>query len=415
MQIWLINPYGPLPQEGWRDYRFVTIGKTLAAQGHEVVWWTSTFSHHFKKQRSATWDTIPITPNFSVKLVPTPGYKSNISLARFFRDFVFGIRLFRAARKEPGPDLIVYCESPLQFGYAAPALARRHSCPVIYDQIDLWPELIVRRIPPRWQRLANMSFAPVYWHRSRIWSKVDGVIALAKPYLQSVLDAAPITKRKPHKTIYNGIDVRNFQEMIEKARAKATSGHKKEGELLAVFAGSLGPSYDIQTMIDAARLAESRNVPVRLVIAGDGPMKAKVREASDKISTLAYVGHLDTESLAALYAEADVGLSCYTAWTNVEMPDKFYDYTAANLAVINSLSGEVREQIEERQCGLQYTPGVHTELLDALEKLANDPERLAAMRQASSKSALDFDIFRQYAELPEFIDKVMSDRAEARP
>ena len=48
MKIWLINPYGPIEGENWRDYRFNQFGKYLANQGHEVIWWTSNFAHHLK-------------------------------------------------------------------------------------------------------------------------------------------------------------------------------------------------------------------------------------------------------------------------------------------------------------------------------------------------------------------------------
>jgi hypothetical protein len=39
--IWLFNPYGPIPGEAWRDYRFTMIAETLAAEGHHVIWWTA--------------------------------------------------------------------------------------------------------------------------------------------------------------------------------------------------------------------------------------------------------------------------------------------------------------------------------------------------------------------------------------
>ena len=37
MNIWLINPYEPIPGEAWRDYRFTIIAETLARHGHQVT------------------------------------------------------------------------------------------------------------------------------------------------------------------------------------------------------------------------------------------------------------------------------------------------------------------------------------------------------------------------------------------
>lgn len=62
-----------------------------------------------------------------------------------------------------------------------------------------------------------------------------------------------------------------------------------------------------------------------------------------------YLGKLKPESLSYLYNKSDVGLSIYTEISNVEMPDKFYDYTAAGLPVINSLKGEVGNIVKEKK------------------------------------------------------------------
>lgn len=45
------------------------------------------------------------------------------------------------------PDLILYSESPLSFGYAGYKLAKKLSIPVIYDQMDLWRNLSLILFP----------------------------------------------------------------------------------------------------------------------------------------------------------------------------------------------------------------------------------------------------------------------------
>ena len=71
MTIWLLNPYGPIPGEGWREYRYTMIGEALAANGHTVVWWAANFSHHFKRFRSPSWQDRHVSPGFAIRLVPT--------------------------------------------------------------------------------------------------------------------------------------------------------------------------------------------------------------------------------------------------------------------------------------------------------------------------------------------------------
>jgi hypothetical protein len=50
MRIWIINPFDDLPCEG-KAQRFWSLSETLADQGHEVIWWSSDWSHRRKAKR----------------------------------------------------------------------------------------------------------------------------------------------------------------------------------------------------------------------------------------------------------------------------------------------------------------------------------------------------------------------------
>lgn len=413
MLIWLINPYGPIPSESWRDYSFTMMADALTASGHEVVWWTSNFSHHFKKYRSAGWKDIKVSDKFTLRLVPTTAYKKNIGIGRAMRDLVFGIRAYQKGKSLHAPDCILYSESPLTFGYAGFMLARYHNCPVIFHQMDLWPELIEKAFPAFIQPLLRVLFSPVYMNRKWIYSRLDAVIALAKPYLDVPLIEAPVLLTKPHTLIYNGIDVEKFRKsMTGSDLPEDMLPEKKSGEIRAVFAGSLGPSYDILAILKVAERLESSESKLKLVIAGDGPLRKNVEEyVADRNHTrLYYVGKLSPELLAPLYRDCDIGLCAYSARSNVEMPDKIYDYTAAGLAVINSLYGEVSQVVKENGIGLQYAGGDPDDLFEKLEFLENDSVLRNEMARKSFEIGMTYDQHVQYAKLLEIVDKVCTSR-----
>ncbi len=410
LRIWLINPYGPLPSEGWRDYSFITFGKTLAAAGHDVTWWTSAFSHHFKRHRAEDWSDEQICPNFIVRLVPGPGYRRNIGFGRIWRDAVFAGRTYARGRRLPRPDIILYAENPLTMGYAGYALARYHGCPVVYDQMDLWPELIVNAAPKPLRGLADALFAPVYARRRRIFRSLDGAIALAEPYLDSILRESDPGKLPPSMIIYNGIDVASFRRAMKEPLPKELAGKMAGTGIKAVFAGSLGPSYDILNLIAVARRLHSEGSPLRFTVAGDGPLRGDVEAAARELANLTYLGVLPSTQLAAVYAAADIGLSCYTAKSNVEMPDKFYDYSAAGLAIVNSLEGEVAGHIELAGAGIQYRAGDADSLHAALTTLVADPARLKAAKAASHLCGDRFDSVAQHQGLATFLETLVSAR-----
>jgi len=409
MIVWLINPYGPIPSESWRDYSFTIMADALVRAGHDVIWWTSNFSHHFKKYRSSGWTDMQVKKHFIIRLVPTPGYKHNVSIRRLVRDVVFSCRTYLCGKMLDAPDCIIYYESPFSFGYAGQKLAQFHNCPVIFDQMDLWPELIEQIFPQPLRHLVKLIFRPVYNSRKNVYARLSGAVGLAQPYLDVMLGDAPVLRSRPHEVIYNGVDVEIFRRtMKDVAVPEILRLLKKDGEVWAVFAGTLGPSYDISTLLEVAEKIEGEKSTLRLIVAGDGPLRSQVEKyvAEKSHSRLHYAGQLSPEKLIALYKICDIGLCAYSTKSNVEMPDKIYDYTAAGLPVVNSLQGEVSKVISEKQLGLQYQPGDSHDLLEKLVRLANDGSMRAQMAKNSFDAGMVYDRHVQYGKLIQIIGKV---------
>jgi glycosyltransferase involved in cell wall biosynthesis len=414
MKIWLINPYGPIPipEENWREYRFTIIGNYLSSLGHDVVWYTSSFSHHFKKQRSNGWKDIRINDNFKIRLVPTPGYSKNISLGRILRDLVFSYKVYSQRRKEVSkPDLIIYSESPLSFGYAGQKLAKYYKVPVIYDQMDLWPELIINSFPKRAQSFVKLLFYPVFKNRITTYNQLNGFISLAEPYLSIPKHLVPSLSNKPNAVIYNGIDVVEFRKNTSVNQIFLKSlPIKLENEIWFVFAGTLGPSYDILNLLDVAKeFVENKNNLIKIILAGDGPLKKEVKEfvKDNNGEVVFYLGQLKPEELCDLYRLCDVGLSTYTKISNVEMPDKFYDYTAAGLPIVNSLTGEVSKVISEKKLGLNYKAGDKVDLYQSLNSLVGNQLLREEMAANSFTAGMLYDKNNQIQKLGTLLESII--------
>jgi glycosyltransferase involved in cell wall biosynthesis len=76
---------------------------------------------------------------------------------------------------------------------------------------------------------------------------------------------------------------------------------------------------------------------------------------------------------------------------------------AAGLPVINSLSGEVKELIENRDIGQQYTPGDPVSLANAMIQLAEDQELRQRQARSSYQAALSYDREVQFGKLANLI------------
>lgn len=176
---------------------------------------------------------------------------------------------------------------------------------------------------------------------------------------------------------------------------------KQDDEIWCVYAGSLGPSYDIEPLLACTEKAKMEN-RIKFIIAGARPQEKLVKEASKKNDKIIYLGSVDPDWLTAIYKKSDIGLCTYASYSTVDMPDKFYDYIAAGLAIVNSLQGEIKEYVAEAD--VQYTAENSENLYEAIKKAILDLEKYKA---ASYKLAEKFDLNNQMKPLLELINKLV--------
>lgn len=409
-EIWLINPYGPIEGEDWRDYSFNQFGKYLSENGYKVIWWTSNFAHHFKEYRSVAWKDISVNSNYKIRLVPSTKYSKNLGIGRFVKDISFAYNCYNRMKKENRPSIILTAETPLTFGYPGFVYSRRFDVPIIYDQMDLWPEFIENAFGKNTAKLLHVFFEPIYKNRKKNYDKANGVIALANNYLKKSLEISPILANKPNALIYNGIDVKEFRRNMYFGEVPINLKRKDKNEIWFIFAGTLGPSYDIFNILNCIKRINDKDkelaLRIKFIIAGSGPLEKNIVDATRKYNNLIYLGKLPSKELTKVYRMCDVGLSAYTSKSNVDMPDKFYDYTAAGLCVINSLTGEVKDYINKYYVGTNYEAGNIDSLYKSIIEVTY-LDKLNLMKSNSKKLGDFFDSNIQNEKLINVINKVL--------
>lgn len=182
--------------------------------------------------------------------------------------------------------------------------------------------------------------------------------------------------------------------------------NKDKGWRWCVFAGSLGPSYDIETIIKCAKICEEKEEKVLFIIAGNGPQAELVKEASKKCTNIVFLGQIELTTLFSIYRHCDIGLCAFASYSTVDMPDKFYDYCAAGLASVNSLNGEVKEYIEKNSLGMQYIAGDPNSMYRSIHGLNGD--KLDECKQNAYEIGGQFDIVVQVEKLSQMVEIILS-------
>ncbi len=446
LSVWIVNPFDDIPGEGLPPLRYWSLARVLAGRGHDVTWWSSTWSHRRKAVR-----TVPMQmredEGFSVRLVAVRPYAKNVSLARFASHRDFGRTFERLANESVAagqlarPDVILASLPPLDSPEAAARLAKRLDALLVVDLMDVWPETFQRLLPgPRWfrQMISPLLLGGMYRRRAAVIEAADAISTATQTYADTMLRNAAgqkLTHQKPMHLCYLGAYLQEFSppvrvspvaadatatptdattQPVEKPAAITPLPEKSlpDKPLACVYSGTLEAGQDVLTAIAAAKMLSAAGTPAEIHIAGTGKFEASIRAAAAGISGSCRViihGLLDRTAYVRLLSACDVGLVLVKPESLVTVPYKACDYAAAGLAIINSLPGELESLVTSSVAGLKYTAGDAASLARAIASLASNRPLLLNYRQGARRLAeAEFDREKTYSQFAQWIEATAS-------
>jgi glycosyltransferase involved in cell wall biosynthesis len=420
LTVWLVNPFDDIPGEGFAPLRSWTLARVLAARGHDVTWWTATWSHRRKAIRTAPLG-IRDDEGFAVRLVAVRPYEKDASLARIGSHRDFGRTFERLANESISsgqlerPDIIVAAVPPLDGAEAAARLARRLDATFVLDVVEDCCGSCERMLPgPAFLRplLSSLLLGGVRKRSDAVQASADAVASTTHATLEALgSSSSPSPLRH---VCYVGAYPQEFASPPRAINHVPSSDGPTElpehPPLECVYAGTLEASQDLDVLAAAARHLSAAGVKAVIHVAGTGSAEAGLRRAAASLGGscgLKVHGLLPRQAYVNLFSQSDVGLVCVKPESLVAVPQEACDYSAAGLAMINSLPGELQRLIDDHGAGLAYTAGDATSLARAITTLASDRTRLAAYRQGARRlAAAEFDRERTYPKLADWLETV---------
>ncbi len=371
MNIWLITAFEPIPSDNVRPMRFMGIADQLVAEGHKVTLWTTSFFHHTKSQRFTQDTKYEVAPGYSVIVLHSWGYRKNISVRRFFAHRHFAWRLSKSFSKLPKPDIILTSLPPLDSVSTVVDYGLKQGVPVVVDIIDPWPDVFLTIIPSVGRSLGRLLLLPLYAQLRYIIINSSAVTSISNTYINWVEDlAGGQIKRKA--VFYPAVDICAFDQLIKK-RGGGIRSYQSE-RLRFVYAGALGGSYDVETVIACARLLAWEGFEqAEFLIAGSGPKEGLLRNMAKGLPNVKLLGWLGAKNLAVLFSESHVGIACYKSKATQSVSYKLFDYLAAGLPIFCSLPGEMSNLIEQHQIGKIYEAENPESLAALVKDICNQP------------------------------------------
>jgi glycosyltransferase involved in cell wall biosynthesis len=338
MKIWIENPFDNLPVEGYRPQRYWLMARAFAQAGHEVVYWTSGFSHSAKAPRVITCGKAE-GDDFELVFIPAAPYRKNVCPARIFNHWQYARRWLEKARararSDGAPDVLIVSMPPLSTADAALKLKKEFGCRLIVDIMDAWPDTFRRLFPKFLRPLAPAALLPMYMSARRLYRAADRITGVCDAYGK----LARRSSRADYFRAYHGIAV-----------PEADRAFRHGGGRRLVYIGNLGKGYDLGTVIDAVREMPEFS----LDIAGSGDMESVWRERAAGVENIRFHGYLPREKLETLLKSAAIGVIPLSDETCVGVPYKLGDYALAGLSMVTSLGGECAELLDRHGAGICY-------------------------------------------------------------
>jgi glycosyltransferase involved in cell wall biosynthesis len=406
MRVWLITVGEPLPglSGNSRLWRTGMLSGELGRRGHDVTWWTSRFDHFGK--RFFDWQSrdYSVEANVVIRFLDGRPYSRNIGVARMVNHWQVA-RDFRAlADGYLRPDVILCSFPTIELGSAATRLGRRWGIPVLLDVRDLWPDIFLDAAPRPLKPVARLLLHPYFRATTQSLQAAAGIVAVSRGYLDWGVSRAGRAEGGTDRVFPLGYSLpRPTVESRDAGRAMLGRYGVGGNAIACLFAGTLGRTYDLAPVLQAARDLVGR--PFRFVICGDGERAPEWRERAKGLENVHFTGWLDQQDMRAALAGADIGLAAYATGAPQGLPNKVIEYLAAGLPVLSSLEGETRQLLNEQGCGCSYPASDAHALVAALASL-EPPDRRAQMSGRSRRVfEARFQAQTVYGELADFLEE----------
>ena len=291
-------------------------------------------------------------------------------------------RLLRRAAGELSPDVIVFHSSTL--AWPAIATARRSGARSVFVVHALIRDRIDQGANP-YGRATTAIYRASNTHALRHSDRV----ACVSEHMASVAraeGAAPQSIR----VVPNPIELGRF----------AAPGENAKRDIDVLFVGRLSPEKGVDVLLTAMR-----SIPgtPRLVIAGDGPLKAEFeRHAAQAGIQAEFTGWVAPDALPALMSRAHVQV---VPSRSEPQGVVVIEALATGTPVIGARVGGIPEMVSDGETGWLVAPNDPAALRAAISEALTDRERVATMRERARSSAERFSVRR----LPEALEAAYLD------
>lgn len=300
--------------------------------------------------------------------------------------------LYAAGLKKDYDVVFVYQLSPIMMANAGIKYKKKHNKKLLLYCLDLWPDSLTLG------GVKKDGFIYRYYKKvsEKIYKSADEILVSSKMFEQYLDEMFNI----------NGQRVDYLPQYAEDVFCPSSLSDEKTVDL--TFAGNIGTTQSIETILYAAKKLQGRNIHFHFY--GDGSGLSELTELSKKLGldNVTFHGRIPLEEVSEKYAKSDgliVTLSDNPV-LSMSFPGKIQTYMAAGKPVIGAVNGEAAEIIKEAECGFCVAAEDSDGLVDCIEQFLN------ADKTALGNNARKY--YEEHFQKDDFIKKLISELENLR-
>lgn len=302
------------------------------------------------------------------------------------RDVRWAGRLRRLLLEHPVD--VLHAQSPYPTGIArlvARTLPRRVRPRLVYTVHNTWTSFSA---PTRW--LTGATYG------------LDAADVAVSEVVHSTL---PPRARRRTTTVIHGIDLAGVRAQRAARTAVRAELHLEPEEFVFGTVANFRAQKDHPNLLAAARLLADRDVPVRIVVVGQGPLEAETRALHASLGLgdrVILTGRRD--DAVAVMAACDAFVM---ASNNEGLPVAIMEALALGLPVVSTAVGGIPEAITDGTDGILVPARDPEALATALTRIVEDPALRARLAAGAAAAGDRYDIRTTTARLEAIYREVL--------
>lgn len=375
MKLILVSAYFP-PEVGSASHLYFELGTELVKRGHQVTILTGYPAYNIDPKnlpaayRTGWWMTEQVN-EMEVVRIRTIGMPRQIPVLRGLGQITLALALsFSGLFLTKGAfDVVLVYSPPLFLGLTAFILRWLKGAKAVLNVQDLFPQSAIDLGVLRSSFLIN-------WFRrieSSLYKNSDMVAVHSDGNRDHVISCGGVPEKVT--VIPNLVDTQSIRPGERNNEFRRRYGIGSD-EYIVSFAGVIGLSQDIDTVIDAAKQLENEKKIVFYIV-GDGLEKPRLMAQAEGMKNVRFLPMLQKDEYIELLHASDICLATLRKEVKTPVvPSKIMSIMAAGRPLIAGLPlhGDAPKIVEAARCGVCIEPENSSALAEAVRKIHSDPQ-----------------------------------------